>query len=51
MKVQVSRSVVHMMRDDHFVTGAKSSGGRAETDIIIYYVELISLNLDRFDGK
>jgi len=50
MKVGVSRYIVDMMRDDHFVTGARSSGGRAEIDIIIN-VKLFSWNLNRFNGK
>ena len=38
MKVGVSRYAVHMTRDDHFITGARSRGawyGQAETDIFI----------------
>ena len=50
MKVGVSRYVVYMTRDVHFVTGARSRGGRAEIDIILY-VKLFSLNLNRFNGK
>ena len=50
MKVGVSRYIVDMTRDDHFVTGARSSGGRVEIDIIIY-IKLFSWNLNRFNGK
>ena len=50
MKVGVSRYIVDITRDDHFVTGARSSGGRAEIDIIMY-VKLFSWNLNRFNGK
>ena len=50
MKVGVSRHIVDMTRDDQFITGARSSGGRAEIDIIIYF-KLFSWNLNRFNGK
>ena len=50
MKIGVSRCVVHMTRDDHFITGARSSSSRAEIDIIIYGI-LFSWNLNKFNGK
>ena len=40
MKVGVSR-YIYMTKDNHFVTSARSSGGRVEIDIIIY-VKLFS---------
>jgi len=38
------------MRDDHFVAGTRSGGGRTEVNVIIN-IKLFSLNLERFDGK
>ena len=42
MKVGVSRYIVNMMRDD-LITCVRSSAGRAEIDIKIYFVKLFSL--------